>query len=466
VAGVVTAAPLEELLARARRLEAGGQDEAAKAAYLELLSIDPCHFAALNELGTLALSTGHRSAAQTAYRQAVHCHPDNPVGRVNLGNVLFENGELAAAREQYQAALANQPDFAEAHQGVARTLELQGEAATAEAHWQRGFAGHAIVKQRYRGSGTATPALMLVSVKPGNIPTRLILDDRTFQVTALYVEFYDAMQPLPEHAVVFNAIGDADLCQVGLRKAQGVLAHTAAPVINAPAHVLVTGRAENAQRLRQVSGVVAPRIRRLARDSIRAADFEYPLLLRAPGFHTGQHFVRVEQPDQLAAAAAALPGAEILAIEYLDARGADGMARKYRVAMIDGELYPLHLAVSADWKVHYFTANMSVEAAFRAEEAEFLADMPGVLGPRAMTALAGISKTLGLEYAGVDFALRDGAVLLFESNANMAIVPPDANPIWDYRRPAINRVIEAAKRMIVTKADAARQATHQSTMRD
>jgi hypothetical protein len=452
VGEVVTAAPLEALLARARDLEAGGQDEAAKAAYLELLLIDPRHFAALNELGTLALSTGHRSAAQTAYRQAVHCHPDNPVGRVNLGNVLFENGELAAAREQYQAALASRPDLAEAHQGLARTLELQGEATAAGTHWQRGFAGHAIVNQRHRGSGAAIRALMLVSVKPGNIPTRQILDDRTFQVTALYVEFHDAAQPLPLHAVVFNAIGDADLCEAGLRKAQGLLARTAAPVINAPARVLVTGRAENAQRLRHIPGVIAPSIRRLARDSLRATDFGFPLLLRAPGFHTGQHFVRVGQPDQLAAAAAALPGEEILAIEYLDARGADGMARKYRVLMIDGELYPLHLAVSSDWKVHYFTANMSMEAKFRAEESEFLADMPGVLGSRAMTALADISKTLGLEYAGVDFALRDGAVLLFESNANMAIVTPDANPIWDYRRPAINRVIEAAKRMIVRKA--------------
>jgi len=447
---------LQELLARARGLEARGQDDPAKAAYLELLQIDPCHFAALNELGTLALSTGHRSAAQTAYRQAVRCHPDNPVGRVNLGNVLFENGELAAAREQYQAALASQADLAEAHQGLARTLELQGEAAAAEAHWHRGFAGHAIVKQRYRGSGAAIPALMLVSVKPGNIPTRQILDDRTFETTALYAEFYDAAQPLPAHAVVFNAIGDADLCQAGLQRAERLLERSTAPVINAPASVRMTGRAENAQRLRQIADVVAPSIRRLARASIRAAEFEFPLLLRAPGFHTGQHFVRIEQPAQLAAAVAALPGEEILAIEYLDARGADGMARKYRVMLIDGDLYPLHLAVSSDWKVHYFTANMAMEVKYRGEEAEFLADMPGVLGPRAMLALMGIAKTLGLEYAGIDFALRDGAVLLFESNANMAIVSPDGNPIWDYRRPAIRRAIDAARHMIVKKVDAIR----------
>jgi len=449
---------IAELLERARRLDGAGQDEPAKAAYIEVLKIDPCHFAGLNELGTLALSTGHRSAAQTAYSRAVQCHPDNPVGRVNLGNVLFENGEMAAAREQYQAALAAKGDLAEAHQGLARTLEQLGEAAAAEPHWRQGFAGHTVVRQRYRGAGNAIPALLLTSIKPGNIPTRQILDNRVFETAAVYAEYHDSADPLPAHAVVFNGIGDADLCQAGLERALALMSRTRAPVINAPERVLATGRVENAQRLGRLPDVVAPKIRRATRDALQSAtDLKFPLLLRAPGFHTGQHFVRVESRAQLAEALAALPGEQILAIEYLDARGADGMARKYRVMMIDGALHPLHLAISSDWKVHYFTANMAAEQTLREEEARFLADMAGVLGPRAMSALARIAATLGLEYAGIDFALRDdGAVLLFECNANMAIVPPNADPIWDYRRPAIRRVIEAAKAMIVARAQANR----------
>jgi Flp pilus assembly protein TadD len=80
---------IQQLLARARGLASTGEDEAAKQAYVEILSRDPTHFNALNELAALALATGHRSAARTAYRQAVLCHPDNPVGRVNLGNLYF-----------------------------------------------------------------------------------------------------------------------------------------------------------------------------------------------------------------------------------------------------------------------------------------------------------------------------------------------------------------------------------------
>lgn len=178
-------------------------------------------------------------------------------------------------------------------------------------------------------------------------------------------------------------------------------------------------------------------------------DLRFPLLLRAPGFHTGRHFLRVERQEDLAPAVTALPGEELLVIEYLDARGPDGMARKYRVMIIDDVAYPLHLAISADWKVHYFTADMAANAAYRAEEQRFVDDMPAVLGPRAMTALQGIGETLGLDYAGVDFALSaDNSLLLFEANATMVINLPDCDPIWDYRRAPIERALAAVRQML------------------
>jgi hypothetical protein len=129
----------------------------------------------------------------------------------------------------------------------------------------------------------------------------------------------------------------------------------------------------------------------------------------------------MESADELAAD-------ELLVIQYLDARGPDGMARKYRVMFIDGQLYPLHLAVSSHWKVHYFSADMAENAAFRQEEERFLNDMPAVLGETGMRALQDVCTALGLEYAGIDFALSaDGSILLFEANATMVVFPP--NPL-------------------------------------
>jgi Tfp pilus assembly protein PilF len=445
---------IAEALARARQLASQGADDEAKSAYVAILQRDPSHFAALNELGTLAYASGHRSAARTAYEQAVRCHPGNPIGRVNLANLLCEEGMFAAARAHYAAALATDADFSAAHQGLARVLTELGDGAAAAPHWQKGFAGHAIARQRYRGTAPSVPVLLLVSAKGGNIPTQPFLDDRVFEVSALYAEFYDAAEPLPPHVLVLNAIGDADLCGEALARAEEVLARTQAPVVNSPSVVRATGRAGNARRLANLAGVVAPAIASLSRSALLAAkDLHFPLLLRAPGFHTGRHFVRVERQEELASAIAALPGDELLAIEYLDARGSDGMARKYRVMIIDGVLYPLHLAISKDWKVHYFTAGMATNPAHRAEERRFLEAMPAVLGERAMTALAAIGRTLGLDYAGVDFALApDGSVLVFEANATMVVNPPDPDPVWDYRHAASDRVLDAAKRMLLARA--------------
>ena len=442
------------LIERARSLAATAQDDAAKAIYVDVLRRDPTHFAALNELGTLAYASGHRSAARTAYEQAVRCHPENPLGRVNLGNLLAEENDFAAARSQYEAALAADADLAEAHQGLARVLTELGESEAAAPHWQKGFAGRALVRRRFRGTAPAVPVLLLVAARGGNIPTQQILDDQIFAVSALYAEFCDPAQPLPGHAVVFNAIGDADLCGEALSRAEEILKRSRAPVVNPPARVRATGRAANAQRLAKLPGMVAPSIRLVTKaDLAQAGDLAFPLLLRAPGFHTGRHFVRVERAADIAAAAAPLPGDPLLAIEYLDARGADGLARKYRVMIIDGVLYPLHLAISHDWKVHYFTADMAADTAHRDEERRFLEDMPSVLGPRAMAALVAIGRTLQLDYAGVDFGLRaDGALLLFEANATMVINPPDPDPIWDYRRAPITAALDAAKRLLLAKA--------------
>jgi hypothetical protein len=439
-----------DALTRAREFARRGDDERAKLAYVDILRGDPTHFDALNELAALALAGGYRSAARTAYAQAVQHHPGNPIGQVNLANLLREDNDLEGARRHYEAALAVDPDLPEAHQGMSSVLSELGLAA-AEEHRRRGFSARPLVTRSYRGTGAAVSLLLLVSARGGNIPTQLWIDDRRFTIHALYPEYFDPNRSLPEHALVVNAVGDADLCALALARAEALLAGSRAPVINAPARVRPTGRAENARRLAAIPGVIAPRIEALHKAELAAAAarLQFPLLLRSLGFHTGRHFVFVAERHELERSAASLAGDELLAIEYLDARGQDGKARKYRIMFIDGVAYPLHLAISSDWKVHYFSADMAREERFREEERRFLNDMPGVLGARAMRALEGIARALGLEYAGVDFGLApDGSVLVFEANATMVVFPPTPEPMWDYRRPAIDTVLGAARRML------------------
>ena len=303
--------------------------------------------------------------------------------------------------------------------------------------------------------------LQLVSSGGGNIPTAPFLDDRVFLTSVIVADYFDPAGPLPPHQLIFNAIGDADLCQPALQAAARLVERTSAPVINDPRAVMKTGRIGNAEQLRAIPGVVTPRTAgdgppHAGRSGRRRFDRERGVWISAAAA-----FARLSHRAQLhpcrngrrvSAAAAGLPGDDLLVIEYLDARGQDGKARKYRVMMIDGTIYPSHLAISKNWKVHYFTSDMADHGEYRREEANFLGDMPATLGSKAMAALERIRDCLGLDYAGVDFAVGpDGDLLLFEANATMVIAPPAADERWTYRRAAIDRIRDAVVAMIMAE---------------
>jgi Flp pilus assembly protein TadD/glutathione synthase/RimK-type ligase-like ATP-grasp enzyme len=447
---------------RAVLLAALSRREEAKLAFITILHAAPNHFTALNAFGAFLTEVGATEAACRVYAEAILHHPENPAGHVNLGNLLLRASRYQEARQHYESALQIDPDHSAAHQGLGAVLADIGERTAAREHFRKGFRGHAVSALPYRGRKPPVRLLQLVSSGGGNIPTALFLDDTRFQTNVVVTDHLDPSDALPPHRLIFNAIGDADLCEEALLAACRLTADAAVPVVNDPHAVMKTGRLANSARLRSVPGLRTARTIALRRDLLAGDDgasalaahgLGFPLLLRSPGYHTGRNFILVGHSSELATAAAGLPGEELLAIEFLDARGQDGQARKYRVMMIDGRLYPLHLAISENWKVHYFTSDMADHEGHRLEEARFLQDMPSVLGEKAMSALESVRAALGLDYAGIDFALDgDGNVLLFEANATMVIAKPGDDARWAYRRAAVDRVLEAVTEMIVARA--------------
>ena len=396
----------------------------------------------------------------TVFRQAAAAYPGDPEAHVDLASALLDAGLTDPAAEAFACALRVEPRHERAHRGLAILALRSGDAARAREHARTGF--RSIARGSYRGTGRPIRLLLLASALGGNVETQDYLDDRVFRTATIVAEFYDPALTLPPHDLVFNAIGDPQRCPDGLAAAEAVVARSAAPVINDPRRVRATGRVEVAERLQDLPGVRTARTRSFSRaallgddaaETLAQAGFAFPLLVRAPGFHTGEHFERVPEAAELAAALAALPGDELLAIEELPARDRDGKVRKFRVMFVDGVLYPLHLAISRQWKVHYFTAEMRDEPAHRAEDAAFLAGMPAVLGPRALEALTRIAQTLGLDYGGIDFALdARGDVLVFEANATMVVPRPGPDPRWAYRAEPVARIHEAVARMLRARA--------------
>jgi len=453
---------LELRFERARLLDALGRSAEALAGYEDVLSRDPAHFEALNNLATLQFKTGQARSARISYQTLVSRHAQNPVAHANLGFVLLKNGELPAAREQYSRALELDPDHVEAHKGLGLILEMLGDTEGSQAHAERGFRDSPITSVPYRGIGRAPEVLAIVSYSPGNVHLQHYVTPDHFGMHKLVAEYFDLAQPLPPHDIVFNAVGDADICGPALDVVRTLVARTTKPVINQPDAVAATTRVENADRLGILPDVRTPQTVELDRATLAGPDgpaalanhgFDFPLLLRAPGFHTGEHFERIENQADVAAAANRMPGDRILAIEFIDVRGEDALIRKYRAIFVGDAIEPLHLAISRDWKIHYFSADMTESEANRAEDEAFIADLPGALGARAATALEAIRKTLALDYGGIDFALdRDGNIVVFEANATMVVPVPKSDPRWNYRRSAVDRIHTAVRELITRRA--------------
>lgn len=467
---------IDLLLQRALLFSNLGQLTDASNDYIKILQCNPHHLVALNNLGCVLIATGHRAAAGIAFHEAVLRHPGDVMSRVNLGYFLLEEVEKVTvtgqtqrarelqceARDHFQQVLRLKPDNEKAHEGLSHLLEDLGEPEKADFHRRAAFQKRWIFPLPYRGEAAPISVLHLVSTTGGNVRLQRFLDNRIFKTFVLCPEFYDPQTELPAHQLVVNGIGDAELSSRALAAARSLLASTQAPVVNPPAAVMATDRATNARRLSEIPGVVTPITVILSREQLcdphvasrlAALGLAFPLLVRAPGFHTGLHFLRVESFDALAPAIAEIPGDEIIVMQYLDTRARDGKSRKYRVMMIGGRLYPLHCAISSHWKIHYFTAEMAESSEHRAEDAAFLENMPRVLGPLAMNALHKIHSTLALDYGGIDFGLNaQGEILVFEANATMVVNPPEPDERWNYRLPAYTKIHSAIQNMLIERA--------------
>ena len=442
------------LFSRACVLDMLGRSNSARDAYIEVIKRDGKHLGALTNLGTLLFNAGYRSAARLTYQEALKHHPDDVPALINFGNALLESNELDSARQVYEHAIARDPDSAQAHQGLSHVLGRLGLEEEAERHRQIGFMVMPVVVSAFRGEGMPVSLLLLSSAFRGNVPVEVPLDDSTFMTIKLFTDYYEPDLPLPPHDVIFNSIGDADRCQSSLEAAEALLQAHNATAINPPSAVLGTGRVEMAQRLRGIDGLIVPRVENVAREGLERIE-RFPVLLRPPGYHTGEFFELVRDRDELAQIAATLPGDRLLVIELLDARGADGHYRKYRVLSIGGTLYPIHLARSSQWKVHYFSADQVRTPEAIAEEEAFLTDMRGAIGERAMRAIEAAAQRIGLDYFGIDFALdKDGNALFFEANATMRAVIPLEKEQADARRHATIAANRALRDLVLRAAGA------------
>ncbi len=436
----------------------------ARAQYLAVLALDPHHLGAWINLGTGLVDTDHLEAAKTAFMAALAIDPQHPGALLNLAQVALGQQENDRAAQLFEQVLSIDPHSLEAHRGLATSASRLGQEDKAALHRQLGYGPQPEIFLPGR-ENTLPTVLILASAADGNIPWQPLLDRQHHHTRILALEFFPKNSPLPPHDLLFNAVGDADRCPEALALALQRWQRRAPqiPARNDPQRVRATARTELGQLSAGIPGLSSARVECFLRPAqaspretadllerwLAARGYVFPLLLRAPGFHGGQYFERAHSATDLPALLERLPGPSLLVLECLTSQGRDGTYRKFRVMTLGGNLYPIHLALSTHWKVHYFSAEMSTRPDFREEEQAFLADYRTFLGSTAVGVLEALQARLGLDYAGMDFALDpEGNVLLFEANATMVLHPPPEDPVWDYRRPAFEDALKAARSLM------------------
>jgi tetratricopeptide (TPR) repeat protein len=111
--------------------------ERAIDAYQRVITLDPQHGAAWNNLGLLLHRLGRYEDARRHYEVALAADPTCAEAAYNLGSLHDDLADLSQAVTWYRRALEVRLDYADAHFNLASALERRGDLATARHHWLR-----------------------------------------------------------------------------------------------------------------------------------------------------------------------------------------------------------------------------------------------------------------------------------------------------------------------------------------
>ena len=479
---------------------ATGDAEAARAHFEAAGALDPADPDPAFQLGQAWRAAGRLDRAIAALEEAVRRAPAAALPRVALGDALAARDQHDAAERELRAAVRLAPRWGLAWMALGRTVQRLRRVDEAIGYYRTAAALDrgikeldALIGNALLDAGAAVEAhahfvsslgqtrwaradpeahradrrlRIGVLLAPGanNTPTGFILDLVACDLELVFMVdgfAYPHARIAASYDLLFNAIGDADRAAPALACARALTRAVGLPVVNPPEHIADTGRDRMAARLGGLADCRVPTTRRCTAAALRqpetcatvAREIGLPLLARPVGSHGGDDLVKLDSAGALAAHVGATAAAALYLTAFHDFRSADGLYRKYRLIVVDGELLPYHLAIGEDWLVHYYRTGMGEHPGRLDEEAGFLADPLGALGPRAAEALAGIVRLVPLDFFGIDCAVdADGRLLVFECNATMLVHDADPSPVFDFKRAPTEHIRLAVGRLLARRA--------------
>lgn len=386
------------------------------------------------------------------------------IGLPALMRMALSGGDLHSLGEKLLSHAQSHPADANALMDLSVVLQLRWKREIALAVQAQALQAQQLYRQP---AASAQPAIRLLAMMGAgdlmaNAPLEFLVEGSAVALDMLYVA---PGQPLPsvipEHDLLFIAVSECDQNHSLLQHIERLTKSWPHPVLNKPERIASLNRDSVCALLEGAPGLVMPLAARIDRQTLAQIgrahlpltrvleEGGFPLIVRPVDSHAGRGLVKLDSAASIADYLQMMPESEFYISRFIDYRGADGLFRKYRIVLIDGQPFACHMGISQHWMIHYLNAGMAESAEKRAEEARFIATFDTGFAPRHQAALDAIYTRMGLDYLVLDCAeTRAGALLIFEADTSAVVHAMDPIDIFPYKQSQMHKVFDAFQALL------------------
>jgi hypothetical protein len=232
---------------------------------------------------------------------------------------------------------------------------------------------------------------------------------------------------------MINAISDPDTHIKALTKMDNITNRLPnLKCFNHPKNILKTSRDNIYNLLKGIPKLIVPKTIKIQAKSaddiynaIKLNNMKIPVIFRQAGDHGGISTTLIKDRNELFFNYI-LDGRDFYITQYIDCKK-NNFYRKFRLIIIDGEVFLRHVIKAENWMVH---APIQIDDLKfkKVLSARFNEDIK----PKINSTINRIYQILKLDYFGLDCDINeDGTIILFECNANMNVFVETENSLFE-----------------------------------
>jgi len=391
------------------------------------------------------------------------------IGLTRLFAIGFRGGDHSAAVTELLGRLERNNEDAAALFDLGTILMLNGKRQEGLDCQQDALRLGRLFRQPATGLEMPPLKLLMLAVAGdfmANTPVQFLLEGAGVTLDTFYLP-PDGKLPdlLPPHDILLVGIGESDTSAPVLESLQPAIVRWPRPVLNRPADILKLARENLAATLGPGRGLDVPVTVRIGREALEdlacgkiqpfdlLGEGAYPIIARPVGSHAGHGLSKLDTPGAVRAYLQTQKGNEFSVSRFVDYRGADGLFRKFRIALVGGRPFLCHVAIGRHWMLHYLNAGMAESVTKRAEEAALMATFDIDFAARHREAFTDLAALAGLDYFAVDCAeTREGELLIFETDTAMIVHDMDPPDLYPYKGPQMKKIFRAFRELLRSRA--------------